>query len=260
MFRPTARLAAAALTLLAVTLGTSAAATPTLPAPGQFPHADFTAVLAKFVDAQGMVDYAGLKNDRAALDAYTTLVAATSPKKDKALFPTRNDQLAYWINAYNAWAMTGVINQPGIKSVQDNLFGFFYGTKYKLGGKNTSLYTLENKIVRKEFADPRVHMALNCQSMGCPRLPQKAFEAATLDTELDAAAAEFCANPKKVEPHPDEKKIKMSQIFEWYNADFAASGGPIGFCNKHGQTFDAGWTIEYIPYDWALMKQDGKGP
>lgn len=189
-------LLATSLALVAVLSSSRAGAA--LPAPGAFPHAHFSAVLARFVDAQGLVDYATLARDRAELDAYTAILAATSPKRDPELFPTRQDQLAYWLNAYNAWAMTAVIDRPGLQSVHDQLLDFFYTTRHRLGGRKVSLYKLENGIVRKEFGDPRVHFALNCQSIGCPRLPRKAFEPASLDAELDAASAEFCADRKSV--------------------------------------------------------------
>lgn len=260
MIRPLLRQLIAASSLLIAALVVPAAAAGELPAPGAFPHHQLTDVLSKYVDTTGLVAYADLAKDRAGLDAYTALLAKTSPDKHPELFPTRDDQLAYWLNAYNAEAITGVIDQPGIKSVHDNLTGFFYLTKYKLGGKKITLYKLENGIVRKRFSDARVHMALNCQSIGCPRLPQTAFEPATLDAQLDAAAAEFCANPAKVKAEPEKQTIHMSQIFEWYADDFKPYGGQIAFCNQHGQQFDPSWAIEFIPYDWSLMTQPGKAP
>lgn len=229
------------------------------PAAGAFPHELLSEVLGKYVNDAGKVDYKSLAGDRATLDKYVGFVAATSPKKDPALFPTHQDQEAYWLNAYNALAITGVIDRPGIKSVQDNLTDFFYLTKYVIGGKKVSLYTLENKVVRPTFADPRVHFALNCQSAGCPRLPQKAYDPKNLDAELDGYAKEFCTNPAKVNVDA-AGTVHMSQIFEWYGKDFEAAGGQIAFCNAHGATLPAAGKLEFIPYDWALSAQEGRGP
>ena len=227
-------------------------------APGTFPHAGLTEVLAKYVDDKGHVDYKGVQENRAGLDAYVALVAAHSPKHDPTLFPTLQDRLAYYINAYNALAITGVIDRPGLQSVQDELFKFFYGTSYVIGKKKINLYNLENKVVRKEFGDPRVHTALNCQSYGCPRLPQKAFEAATLDADLDAAAREFATNPSKA--YVQDGVAHVSQILGWYAEDFAPAGGPVAWLDKYGATLPADAKVEFIPYDWTLSKQDGRGP
>lgn len=240
-------------------LAAFALAAPAKPAAGAFPHALFDEVLQKYVDPAGLVDYKSLAGDRAKLDEYLGYVALTSPKKDPALFPTRQDAEAYWLNAYNALAIKGVLDRPGIKSVQENLTGFFYLTKYVLGGKKVSLYTLENQIVRKGFEDPRIHFALNCQSAGCPRLPQKVFDPKNLEAELDGYAREFCANPAKVNVDA-QGVVHVSQIFEWYAPDFVPAGGPIGFCNTYGATLPTAAKVEFIPYDWALSAQPGRGP
>ena len=219
-----------------------------------FTHALLEQVVSVHVDAAGNVDYKAIAADRATLDAYVAAVAAVSP----ALFPTKNDALAYYINAYNALAITGVIDRPGLKSVEDNLFGFFYGTKYALGKKKMSLYDLENRVVRKVYADPRVHFALNCQSAGCPRLPQHAFTAAGLDAELDAASREFANNPAKV--NAEGGVAHLSQICEWYAEDFKAAGGAVAFMNTYGAALPADAKVAFIPYDWSLSAQAGRGP
>lgn len=252
-------LALTALTVAACFHTAGAAPIVEKPAPGAFPHALLSQVLGKYVNEEGKVDYKSLAGDRATLDAYLGFVAATSPKQDPSLFPTRQDQEAYWLNAYNGLAIRGVIDRPGIKSVQDNLADFFYLTKYVMGGKKVSLYTLENKVVRPTFSDPRVHFALNCQSAGCPRLPQAAYDPKTLEAELDGYAREFCTTPAKV--YVDAAgTVHMSQIFEWYAKDFVAAGGQVAFCNAHGASLPVGGKLEFIPYDWALSAQEGRGP
>ncbi len=231
---------------------------PAATAPAEFTHALLEQVVSAHVDAAGNVDYKAIAADRATLDAYVAAVAAVSPAHDPKLFPTKNDALAYYINAYNALAITGVIDRPGLKSVQDNLFGFFYGTKYVLGKKKMSLYDLENKVVRKVYADARAHFALNCQSAGCPRLPQHAFTAAGLDAELDAASREFATNPAKV--NAEGGVAHLSQICEWYADDFKAAGGAVAFMNSYGATLPTDAKVEFIPYDWSLSAQAGRGP
>ena len=230
-----------------------------LPEAGAFPHEIIGRVLEKYVSPEGKVDYRGIAADRADFDLYLAYVAATSPKKNPELFPTKDDQLAYYINAYNAFAILGVINRPGIHGVNDSLADFFYLTKYKMGGKKISLYDLENKIVRKEFADPRVHFALNCQSGGCPRLPNWAWEAKRLQEQLDKMAKEFVTNPAKVEVQADGK-LHISQIFEWYADDFKPFGGPVPFINTHGGSVPTDKEVVIIPYDWTLIAAEGRAP
>lgn len=229
------------------------------PAPGQFPHGLFNQVLAMYVDGAGKVDYKSLQGDSATLDQYLAYVALTSPARDPEIFPTREDQLAYWLNAYNALAIAAVVRSPGLHAVNDNLVKFFYGTKYVVGGKKLSLYKIENGVVRPGFQDPRVHFALNCQSGGCPRLQQEAYDPARLQVQLDTGAKEFVANPAKV--FRDEAGTwHISQIFEWYKEDFAAQGGPVGFIDAHGGSIPADAKVEIIPYDWTLSAQAGRAP
>lgn len=230
----------------------------TAPAPGEFPHALLEQVLAAHVDVNGKVDYKSIQSDRTTLDTYVAYLAAVSPEHDPALFPTRNDALTYYINGYNALAITGVIDRPKLKSVIDDKLGFFVTTTYTMGARKLSLYTLENKVVRAQFNDPRVHFALNCQSGGCPRLPQHAFTVAGLDAELDAASHEFATTPSKV--NVEGGVVHLSQICEWYAEDFAAAGGAVAFLNTQGAGLPTDAKVEFIPYDWALSTQDGRGP
>lgn len=232
-------------------------ALPETPEAGAFPHEIFDGVLREFV-TDGAVDYKSLQSDRADLDVYLGYIARVSPESHPELFPTRDDQLAYWLNTYNALAMTAVIDRPGLNTVVDNKIDFFYATRYKVGGRNLDLYRMENGVVRPDFEDPRVHFALNCQSGGCPVLPSTVFPAKGLDEALDQAARDFVNNPAKVKVEGD--KLSISQIFEWYAEDFEAAGGPAGFIRKYRDDVPANPTIEYIPYDWTLIAKPGRGP
>lgn len=231
---------------------------PDPPAAGAFPHEILDALLKEHVTPEGKVDYKGIQADRAELNRYLGYVAVVSPHSDPALFPTPQHALAYWINAYNALAVTGVIDRPGLVSVIDNQLDFFVETRYVLGGEKTNLYTLENGIVRKDFQDPRIHFALNCQSGGCPTLPDTVFPPGDLDAFLDAEAKEFCNNPGKVRVEGD--KLFLSEIFKWYDKDFEAAGGAAEFVKRYRGDVPANATIEFIPYDWTLIAQPDRGP
>lgn len=226
-------------------------------APGAFPHEILDGVLREHVVA-GKVDYKSLQSDRAELDRYVAWLAKVSPESDPALFPSKDDALAYWINAYNALAITAVIDRPGLKSVVDDKIDFFYATRYVVGKDKLDLYHLENGVVRPTFKDPRVHFALNCQSGGCPVLPSEAFPAKGLDAYLEEQARLFCNNPDKVQI--DGQVVRASQIFEWYKEDFEAAGGALAFIGKYRSDLPQGATLEYIPYDWTLLAMEGRGP
>lgn len=230
---------------------------PALPiAPGHFPHDAFGAVLAAVVDEQGRVDYRALRAEREELERYLLALAQTSPHKDPEAFPRREDQLAYWINAYNAAVLYGVTERPGLRSVNDRVKNFFYFTRYQLGDEQLSLYKLENDVIRSELPDARVRFALNWAADGCAKLPAEAFTPEKLDAQLDRQAAEFCANPRRV--RFEKNHVEVSQIFEWYEDDFKDEGGVIAFCRKYGrEELPEDGEVSYIPFDWDLNTQPG---
>jgi hypothetical protein len=224
---------------------------------GRFPHEVLDGVLRKVVDDRGRVDYKALAADRGPLERYLWAVSEHSPHSHPELFPSEADKLAYWINAYNAYVLYAVTERPTMRSVNDDKTDFFYFTEYTLGGASMSLYALENDVVRKEHAEPRIHFALNCASGGCPELPAEAFLPATLEAQLAREATEFCAHPDKVRAAAGV--VEMSSIFDWYADDFVGSGGPVAFCRKWGNTtLPAGAKPAFLPYDWALNAQPGK--
>ncbi len=235
-----------------------------------FSHEDWTKVLEKFVDDRGRVDYRGLAGDRAVFDRYLRQVETVSPETDPDRFPTREDRLAYYLNAYNAQVFQGVLERgPEEESVWSGLvsgLNFFGRMKVTLGGKKMNLKTLEDRYVRERFQDPRVHAALNCASIGCPRLPRKAFEAETLGRDLDAGMRAFVADPKNVEIDPVRKQVRLSKIFDWFEEDFLAGEKRLGNGNptildavnryrKPGARIPPGYEVEFKPYDKRINKQ-----
>lgn len=229
------------------------------PEAGKFPHEVFGKAIEGRVDDKGLIDYKAIQEDRADLDTYLGYIARTSPEKDPELFPTKWDKMAYYINAYNALAIRGVIDRPGLKSVNDIKVEYFYYTRYSLGGKKLDLYRLENKVVRPEFNDPRIHFALNCQSGGCPIFPKVPFPIEGLDAFLDEQTTVFVNHPEKVRK-ADDGVWEVSQILEWYAEDFVTAGGAAAFIHSYRAEVPADAELRYIPYDWALIAQPGKAP
>ncbi|HRC84402.1 MAG TPA: DUF547 domain-containing protein [Thermoanaerobaculia bacterium] len=255
---------------LALIAGAFLAATSAQAQSQGFSHQDWNSVVSKYVDARGRVNYQGLSQDRSALDRYVAAVEKTSPRSNPELFPTRNDSLAYYLNAYNAMVFKGVLARwPDVESVWYPFgtgLGFFVNMDIKVGGQVTNLKRLEDDIVRGEFKDPRVHAALNCASLGCPILPQKAFEPATLDADLDAGMRGFVAETRNCAVDPGAKSVRLSKIFDWFAADF------LGFERRMGNTnpkildylnryraanaqIPREYSVGYFDYDKSLNKQ-----
>lgn len=228
-----------------------------------FSYDDWNAILATFVDGRGYVAYQALAKDRAALDRFTDSIAKVGPKTRPDLFPTQESRLAYYLNAYNALVFKGVLargpekesvwsgglvpGQTGIK--------FFISNKYSLDGETTGLKALEDDVVRAQFKDPRVHSALNCASKGCPRLPQKAFDPASLDAELDAAMREFVGEERNVKVDGATRTVTLSKIFDWFAADF---GNQIDFVNRYrpeGSKIPRDHRVAFFEYDKSINQQ-----
>lgn len=187
-----------------------------------FSHANLNRVLQTYVDSSGLVDYAALKADRQTLDTYVAALGNTSPDSHPARFPTQQDALAYWINAYNAFVLRGVIDHYPLKSVKDIalLNGFFNRVDFVAGGKELTLDTIENKIIRPRYRDPRIHFVVNCGAWSCPALENRAFDGATLDQRLDEAARRSLNNPKYAGYDAGRNTFLLSKILDWYGKDF----------------------------------------
>ena len=241
----------------------------------------FDRVLSRFADASGRVDYAGLAREREDLDAFCATLAEVSPDSHPGTFPSGEFRLAYWINAYNATVLRLVLDHYPISSVQEvpakgagkllpDGAGFFVGQKIILGGKRTNLYALENRTIRKRFSDPRFHFALNCASLGCPKLPVKAFSAADLDAELETETRRFIGEDKNVRVDKANRTVWLSSIFKWYRKDFVSwlnashfEGGAtlVRYVELYSDGEKAlaleearlqSYRVEFVPYDWGL--------
>ena len=241
---------------------------------------DLAEVLRKHVNDQGRVDYAALVQDGEALDRQYARMAAISPDSHPDRFPTEEDRLAYWINAYNAAVLALVKHNYPITSVRDvkrPLFffflpkasGFFYFRKVLVGGEKISLYSLEHDVVRKRFPEPRIHFVLNCASVGCPRLPREPFRPETLEEQLERETRLFFSEERNFCIDHERRTVVLSQILEWYASDFTdwlatnASEAPATVREYVAQYVDeeaaaelrgraSTYAIEFVPYDWAL--------
>lgn len=225
-----------------------------------FDHAPLDAILKARVNAIGEVDYASLKADRAGLDGYVRRLAESSPENRKDLFASREHELAYWMNAYNALMLKVVIDAYPIASVRKLGgplgYGVFLRKEHTLGGRQMSLRSLENDVVRKRYGDPRIHFAIVCASMSCPFLAREAFTAARLDAQLDRLTRESLAQRRMVVIDAAKKQLTLSKLFDWYESDF---GDVAGFIKKYSSEENrrkiesiAAPRIRHHDYDWAI--------
>ncbi|ANM30443.1 hypothetical protein ABI59_13965 [Acidobacteria bacterium Mor1] len=236
-----------------------------------FSHEDWARVLEARVDAQGLVDYEGLSSDREALDRYVQRIRSEGPQSTPAAFPGRDHELAYYINAYNALVFDGVLDRGAdTESVWSggliSGYRFFVGMKVRVDGNKTNLRKLENEIIREGYRDPRIHAALNCASIGCPRLPREPFLADTLDAQLDSAIREFVADPRHVRIDRARQTVRISKIFDWFEEDFTTferergNTDPrlIDYINRYRESaaqIPAGYSVEILEYDKGLNRQ-----
>ena len=223
------------------------------------PYTAWARVLGKFVDEQGRVNFAAAAQDRADLDQFVAYVYDVGPNRQPELFPTANQVLAFHINAYNALAMHKVIATGIPHSLSGlNKIGFFYFGKMQVGGEPISLYDYENKVIRP-LGDPRIHVALNCMSVGCPRLPREPFLAEKLEAQLDREARLFFNEPRNVELNAGLKILRLSEILSFYTSDFLAQAPSLtAYFNRYRRDHvPENAAVEFIPYDWTINRQPG---
>jgi len=229
-------------------------------------HAAWTAILAAHVD-DGRVDYAGLQRGaHAELTAYLQALSSVC----RTTYETWSDaqQLAFWINAYNAFTIRLILDNYPLESIRD--IGFLPGAAFrsefipfeKLEGDEISLNHIEHDVLRAHFNEPRIHFALVCASVSCPPLRSEAYSAAELGRQLDDQARNFLADPTKNSYDAAGRTLYLSSIFEWFEEDFENSAGSVkAFVARYlvGEAAAAALRdeteVEHLPYDWGLNGQ-----
>jgi hypothetical protein len=216
-------------------------------------HAPLDRLLRKHVRG-GKVDYQGIKDrSRAELEAYVSAVGRARPAG-----MGRQARLAFYLNAYNALVLKGVVDRlPGITSVM-KVRGFFDRIKHEVGGRKVTLNDLENKIIRPTFKEPRIHFALVCGARSCPPLRAGAFHAKGLERVLERLTRDFINSPSGV--RVEGGKVQVSQLFKWYARDFEAAAGSVGkylarYHGKHAGLLARQTKLKHLHYSWALNKR-----
>ncbi len=220
-----------------------------------FSHAALDSVLQLHLTG-GRVDYGGLARDPGPLDRYLSAIRGARP----ADWP-RAEQFAFWVNAYNAHVLKGVISHPGIGSVRDVgrklgvPTGAFFRKRFVVAGRTLTLNEIESEILRRTFREPRVHFVLNCASASCPALPSRPLSGIDLEARLEAATREFLLDRSRNRIDPAHE-IAVSSIFKWYEADFKADARSTrAFIERHwprAERFASDAPVRFLDYDWSL--------
>ncbi len=221
-------------------------------------HQAWTSLLKKYVNSQGLVNYKGIIQHKSELQSYLDVLSA-NPPSDKW---SKNDKIAYWINAYNAFTVKLIVDNYPVKSIKDIGLSVqipFVNTPwqkefFKIGGEDMKLDEIEHSILRKQFDESRIHFALVCASKSCPKLRTEAYEGSKLSAQLDDQAKDFLSNQSKNIITAD--KLKLSKYFTWFKGDFTKHSGLIDYLNKYAPLkINSNASISYLDYNWNLNEQ-----
>ena len=232
-------------------------------------HILFTETLSKYVSS-GKVNYKGMLTDKK-LDSYLEQLKNTNPDTIK----NSNNKMAFWINAYNAYTLKIILDNYPLESINDlHSGGLILGTVFSstiwdkdfviINNKHMTLNTIEHKILRKNFNNPRVHFALVCASISCPPLRNEAYEGYKLDEQLTDQGRIFLNDKSKNSFDINEKEAEISKIFDWFEDDFGDNDEKVllflsqflpNSISTSLKNYGSDWDIDYQDYNWNLNEQ-----
>jgi hypothetical protein len=237
-------------------------------------HSNYAQLLEAFVEAHddgiNRVRYAALKADRGAvLSSYVAMLERVDPDR-----LARPEQMAYWINFYNALTLMVVVDHYPVTSIRDidispGLFsnGPWQRKLVTVAGEALSLDDIEHRILRPIWGDPRIHYAVNCASIGCPNLQRQPFTPAALEAMLEGGARAYVNHPRGVALVPRRfgaDRLTVSRIYDWFVADFGGGeSSVIDHLRQHAEgptaVLLAGVErLDAYRYDWSLNDSDAR--
>ncbi len=213
-------------------------------------HQRFDQVLRSSV-ADGTVNYMRILHD-------PNFTQYLQDLKSAPTFRSQAAALSYWINAYNALAIKGILDGRSPRTLLGR-FGYFKQAKYQVGGKKINLYDLERKVL-VPMGEPRIHFAINCASQSCPKLLAMVYTADTLEQQLDANTRAFINDPTRNQFDREKKIAYVSKIFDWFKQDFNQHSGSVQkYLSRYVADPDIAkdlaneqYKIKYLKYDWRL--------
>jgi hypothetical protein len=249
--------------------------------PGEFSYEPFASTLLDHVTMRDMVDYAGLSGNRADLDTFVASLATLDPAVYDGWDP--DEQIAFWINAYNALTLRAVVDHYPIQPSWFRSFlypedsirqipGVWTDLRFDILGKKRTLDEIEHEILRRRFDEPRIHMALVCAAKGCPPLRWEPYTGEKLDGQLEDQTVRFLGRDENFVLDREGGRIGLSEVFRWFGDDFVSVYEPrhdfegrdpgeraaLNFVALHlegpDREFlkDGDYEVDYLDYDWSL--------
>lgn len=201
--------------------------------------------LKKYVSNEGQVDYKNIKAYPEHLEMVLQNLTKTIPDDNWS----KNEKLALWINAYNAFTIKLIIDNYPLKSIKD-IQKPWDKEFIKIGSNNMSLNYIEHDILRK-MDEPRIHFAIVCASVSCPQLQNEAFVAEKIESQLSKVTSDFLSDTSKNFINPNN--LELSKIFQWFSKDFKQNGSLIRFLNKYSDIeISEHAKIKFKDYNWDL--------
>lgn len=208
-------------------------------------HSLWTDFLQTHVSIDGRVNYVAIKLNPSELDKYLKLISETYPDETW----NKNEVLAFWINAYNAFTIKLIVDNYPLKSIKD--LQKPWNKKFiRIGSNTMTLNDIEHSILRK-MNDPRIHFAIVCASISCPKLQNEAYSASNIELQLKNASREFLSDTFK--NTIGINNLELSKIFQWYSKDFKQNSSLIEFLNQYTTIeISENAKIKFKDYNWNL--------
>ena len=237
-----------------------------------FDYQDYAEVLQTYVDENGLVDYQGLQANRGQLDRFNQSLGAVTPETYASWSAV--EQIAFLTNAYNSLTLQSIIDRDPLPESIRDIPGVWKRRKFNVAGKEMTLDNIEHDTLRKDFNEPRVHVALVCAAISCPPLRNEPYLPEELDAQLDDQTAKFASSPQGLSIDQEDKQVYLSSIFKWYGQDYEPTYGVkdqfkgndkqravlnqfIPFLDSANQNFlkQEDYKVRYLDYDWSLNQQ-----
>jgi len=249
--------------ILMITVQASAQSEVKIVKNGRIDHSIYDTLLKRYVDQEGFVAYRQLKaQDEARLQAYLDALGDVDPEQLR----DRAERLAYWINAYNALTIKGILYFYPTKSIREHVsvigYNIWKDYKMQVNGTAYSLDDIEHDILRK-MGDPRIHFAIVCASVSCPKLLNEPYTGNRLDDQLTRSTRDFFSDPKKFRIDRSAGSVHQSPIMDWYKDDFGKNKMErLAFIKPFLSDADdrafldsSGLKVKNLDYDWHLNDQ-----
>jgi hypothetical protein len=222
-----------------------------------FDHSLYGEILRDYVYGDGLMNYIGLKDKEFKLDAYIEKISAVNRSS-----LSRYEDLALLINAYNAFTIKLILENPGIYSILDiPAAERWKNERWNIGGRKVSLYELEHDIIRKEFTEPRIHFALVYASRSSPGLINEPYTGKNLIEKLEEQGIYFFSKPENARWDTEDNILYLSRIVDWFYTDFGSTDSEIvefilNYVEAqiffHLRLNKNNIKLEYMSYDWGL--------